>query len=79
MENIYFANQGLLIGVIDHPFHLDSETFFNNEFKDNLFAKYKNNVANSFGGYQKQNTWTHPCTNLFNIICSEIIILQFYL
>ena len=49
MENIYFANQGLLIGVIDHPFHLDSETFFNNEFKENLFAKYKNNVANSFG------------------------------
>lgn len=44
MENIYFANQGLLIGVIDHPFHLDSETFFNNEFKDNLFAKYNHSM-----------------------------------
>ena len=60
MENIYFANQGLLIGVIDHPFHLDSETFFNNEFKDNLFAKYKNNVANSFGGYQKKEYLDTP-------------------
>ena len=79
MENIYFANQGLLIGVIDHPFHLDSETFFNNEFKDNLFAKYKNNVANSFGGYQKKEYLDTPMYKLFNIICSEIIILQFYL
>lgn len=52
MENIFFGEKGLLIGVIAYPFDCNGQDVFKHEFENGLFNTYKNKVAESFGRNQ---------------------------
>lgn len=45
--NIIFEDTGLLVGLISYPYNVKGANFFNEEFKKNLFCKYKKGTANS--------------------------------